>query len=160
MDATLWAPFGHVRVSVDSGKMTSVRLSPRPAKRRVPERFPGYVLEAMDAYLEGRAPRPIAPCTSDGTDFQETVWRRLADIPPGQTRTYGELAASIGKPGAARAVGQALRANPLPLVWPCHRVVASDGLGGFGGCPQASEDDSLDIKRWLLDHEQRISEPG
>jgi O-6-methylguanine DNA methyltransferase len=53
-----------------------------------------------------------------------------------------------------RAVGQALRRNPLPLVWPCHRVVAKNGLGGFGGCPPDSDADPLEIKRWLLDHER------
>lgn len=154
MRALLEAPFGHVQVTVGSGKVTDVRLSTEPAKRQVPDRFPAYVLEAMDAYLEGRAPRPIAPFSAPGTEFQQAVWSALADIPPGQTRTYGQLAAAIGKPGAAQAVGQALRRNPLPLVQPCHRVVAADGLGGFGGCAEASGDEQLDVKRWLLEHER------
>lgn len=154
MRALLEAPFGHVQVTVGSGKVTDVRLSAQPAKRQVPERFPAYVLEAMDAYLEGRAPRPIAPFSAPGTEFQQAVWSSLADIPPGQTRTYGQLAAAIGKPGAAQAVGQALRRNPLPLVQPCHRVVAADGLGGFGGCAEASGDEQLEVKRWLLEHER------
>ncbi|MBI9020687.1 MAG: MGMT family protein [Verrucomicrobia bacterium] len=67
-----------------------------------------------------------------GTEFQKAVWREIKKIPRGQTRTYGEIAAAIGRPNAARAVGAACGANPLPLFVPCHRVVAKNGLGGFG----------------------------
>jgi len=70
---------------------------------------------------------------AQGTPFQQAVWRALLDIPCGETRTYKQIAELIGRPRAARAVGQAVGANPLPVVVPCHRVVASDGLGGFGG---------------------------
>jgi methylated-DNA-[protein]-cysteine S-methyltransferase len=70
---------------------------------------------------------------SQGTEFQRAVWRALLDIPRGQTRTYREVAEQIGRPRASRAVGQAVGANPLPVVVPCHRVVAQNGLGGFGG---------------------------
>ena len=70
--------------------------------------------------------------TPDGTDFQKSVWRELKKIPRGQTRTYGEIAAAIGKPKAVRAVGSACGANPLPVFIPCHRAVAKNGLGGFG----------------------------
>ena len=67
-----------------------------------------------------------------GTDFQQQVWRAIADIPPGQTKTYGELAKAIGRPNAVRAVGSACGKNPVPLFIPCHRVVGSNGgLGGF-----------------------------
>lgn len=67
-----------------------------------------------------------------GTPFQKAVWNELKKIPRGQTRTYGEIAASIGRPKAVRAVGSACGANPIPLWIPCHRVVAQNGLGGFG----------------------------
>jgi methylated-DNA-[protein]-cysteine S-methyltransferase len=70
---------------------------------------------------------------AQGTPFQQEVWRALLEIPCGETRTYGQVAAQIGRPRASRAVGQAVGANPLPIVVPCHRVVGSDGLGGFGG---------------------------
>jgi O-6-methylguanine DNA methyltransferase len=70
--------------------------------------------------------------TLQGTAFQKSVWRELKKIPRGQTRTYGEIAAAIGKPKAVRAVGSACGANPLPVFIPCHRVVAKTGLGGFG----------------------------
>jgi len=69
-----------------------------------------------------------------GTPFQRRVWRTLLEIPRGETRSYGWVAERIGRPGAARAVGQAVGANPLAIVVPCHRVVGSDGgLGGYGG---------------------------
>lgn len=81
-----------------------------------------------------------------GTDFQRRVWEALRQIPPGETRSYGQVAAAIGAPSAVRAVGTANGANPVWVVVPCHRVVRSDGSpGGYGG--------GVERKRWLLDHE-------
>ena len=81
-----------------------------------------------------------------GTPFQLKVWKALQAIPVGSTSSYGELAASIGHPGASRAVGTANGLNPVGIVVPCHRVIAADGsLAGFGG--------GIDNKRWLLEHE-------
>ncbi len=80
-----------------------------------------------------------------GTAFQRDVWQAIRAIPHGDTISYGELAQRIGRPGAARAVGQAVGSNPIPLLIPCHRVVASGGLGGFGG--------GLPLKRALLSQE-------
>lgn len=83
---------------------------------------------------------PLAP---QGTPFQQQVWQALLSIPYGQTRSYGELAAQLGRPGAARAVGAANGKNPLSIVIPCHRVIGSRGhLTGFGG--------GLDVKARLL----------
>jgi methylated-DNA-[protein]-cysteine S-methyltransferase len=80
---------------------------------------------------------------SAGTAFQQAVWRALKTIPRGQTRSYGWVARKIGKPTASRAVGTACGANPVPVVVPCHRVIAGDGsIGGFGG--------GLPMKRRLL----------
>jgi len=81
-----------------------------------------------------------------GTEFQVDVWRALGQIPFGETRSYGELAADLGKPSAARAVGAATGRNPLSIVIPCHRLVGQSGkLTGFAG--------GIEAKRWLLDHE-------
>jgi len=80
------------------------------------------------------------------SSFQCGVLRRLVDVPFGSTVTYGELAALVGSPGAARAVGVTMAVNPLPIVVPCHRVVASDGLGGYSG-------GGVENKRRLLAHE-------
>jgi methylated-DNA-[protein]-cysteine S-methyltransferase len=85
-----------------------------------------------------------------GTPFQLRVWRALRTIPIGQPTTYGALAKQLGT--AARAVGQACGSNPLPILIPCHRVVAANGLGGF---MHASSGAPLDVKTWLLAHERR-----
>jgi methylated-DNA-[protein]-cysteine S-methyltransferase len=80
------------------------------------------------------------------TAFQRQVWLAVRDIPYGETRSYGQIARQVGSPGAARAVGQAMAANPLPIIVPCHRVIGSDGnLRGFGG--------GLDLKHRLLEME-------
>lgn len=82
-----------------------------------------------------------------GSTFQRTVWDALLEIPYGETRSYGEIARMIGRPAAARAVGAANGANPLPPIIPCHRLVGMDGsLTGYGG--------GLETKRWLLDFER------
>ncbi|MDA8092906.1 MAG: methylated-DNA--[protein]-cysteine S-methyltransferase [Betaproteobacteria bacterium] len=86
----------------------------------------------------------IATC---GTPFQRSVWTALRLVGAGQTISYGGLAARVGRPAAARAVGLANATNPIPLIVPCHRVIGADGsLTGYGG--------GLDRKRWLLDHER------
>ena len=82
-----------------------------------------------------------------GSDFQASVWRTLRDIPYGETRSYAWVAEQINKPDAARAVGNAIGDNPVPIVVPCHRVIKSDGsLGGYSA--------GVEKKRWLLEHEQ------
>lgn len=82
-----------------------------------------------------------------GTDFQVDVWNALNEIPYGETRSYGELADTLGKPGAARAVGAATGRNPVSIIIPCHRLVGSSGkLTGFAG--------GIDAKRWLLNNER------
>ena len=81
-----------------------------------------------------------------GSEFQQSVWAALRNIPEGTTRTYQEIADAIGKPSAVRAVGSAIGRNPIPVVIPCHRVIGSNGsLTGFSG--------GLDKKTWLLRHE-------
>jgi methylated-DNA-[protein]-cysteine S-methyltransferase len=88
---------------------------------------------------------PLAP---PGTPFQQRIWSALQRIPPGTTRRYGELARQMGS--SARAVGGACRANPIPLIIPCHRVVAAQGMGGFMGVTAGR---GLHIKHLLLAHE-------
>jgi methylated-DNA-[protein]-cysteine S-methyltransferase len=85
-----------------------------------------------------------------GTPFQLRVWHALMNIPAGQPTTYGNLAKKLGT--APRAVGQACGANPLPILIPCHRVLAAHGLGGF---MHSSSGAPLDVKSWLLAHERR-----
>jgi methylated-DNA-[protein]-cysteine S-methyltransferase len=90
------------------------------------------------------------PLALHGTVFQSRVWQALRQIPSGATQSYGELAQRIRS--APRAVGQACGANPIPIIIPCHRVLARNGLGGF---MNSTGGDPLAIKRWLLQHERR-----
>jgi methylated-DNA-[protein]-cysteine S-methyltransferase len=112
---------------------------------------PKSLLHALDAYFAGDINAlGSVPVATAGTAFQRSVWRELRKIPPGQTRSYGQIAAAIGCPGSSRAVGAASAANPVAIVVPCHRVIGADGtLTGFGG--------GLPRKRWLLDHERKYS---
>ncbi|HEX5759869.1 MAG TPA: bifunctional DNA-binding transcriptional regulator/O6-methylguanine-DNA methyltransferase Ada [Thermoanaerobaculia bacterium] len=92
----------------------------------------GATVAAVLASLDGGGPSPALPLDVRATAFEQRVWAALQEIPPGATRTYGEVAAALGRPGAARAVGRACAANPVALVVPCHRVVRGDGgLGGY-----------------------------
>lgn len=97
----------------------------------------------LGAYFTGEAILFDLPLAPQGTPFQRAVWHALAAIPHGETRSYGDVARTLGRPGAARAVGAANARNPLPIVLPCHRVIGAGGsLTGFGG--------GLDVKRYLL----------
>jgi methylated-DNA-[protein]-cysteine S-methyltransferase len=101
----------------------------------------------LDEYFAGKRRTFDLPMTLDGTEFQRTVWRALADVPYGETCTYGELARVIGRPSASRAVGAANGANPIAIILPCHRVIGSNGtLTGYGG--------GLPLKKKLLAMEQ------
>jgi len=102
----------------------------------------------LNAYFDGTRRSFDLTLAPEGTLFQLTVWEALSRIPYGETISYGQLADTIGKPGAARAVGGAVGKNPLPIVLPCHRVIGADGsLTGFGG--------GLDRKTALLSMEKR-----
>ncbi|QJA05532.1 MGMT family protein [Thermosulfurimonas marina] len=117
------------------GRLVRVSFGALEEWRRFPEAPQGVregLAREMEAYLSGRKPYPDWPYLFEGlSPFAERVLFVLREIPRGQVRTYGWLAARVGRPRAARAVGQALRKNPLPLFFPCHRVVGRRDLGGF-----------------------------
>lgn len=96
----------------------------------------------LDEYFAGERTEFDVPMELDGTHFQREVWTELTRIPYGETISYGELARRVGRPSAPRAVGQANGRNPIPVIVPCHRVLASNGIGGYGG--------GLTVKRQLL----------
>jgi O-6-methylguanine DNA methyltransferase len=112
---------------------------------------PPSLIAALEAYFHGETEAiEQIPTATGGTPFQRKVWAALRTIPSGTTISYGQLAARIGRPGSARAVGAANGANPIPIVVPCHRVIGANGtLTGFAS--------GLERKRWLLDHEQRLA---
>ena len=103
----------------------------------------------LDEYFAGSRRDFELPLDLQGTEFQIAAWNALAEIPYGRTASYGQQAASIGRPKAVRAIGGANGRNPVAIVLPCHRIVGADGsLTGFGG--------GIEVKKWLLDHEQSI----
>ena len=105
--------------------------------------------DQLGEYFEGDRRVFDLPLELRGTEFQREAWQALADIPYGETSTYGKQAVAIGRPRAIRAVGSANGRNPLSIVLPCHRIVGANGkLTGFAG--------GLDTKRWLLVHESGV----
>ncbi|MCW1932406.1 methylated-DNA--[protein]-cysteine S-methyltransferase [Pararhodobacter zhoushanensis] len=117
-------------------------FGPRPDWRRADAPFRA-VKEQLAAYFAGELHRFDLPLHLSGTAFQTSVWHSLATIPLGETRTYGQIAALLGRPKASRAVGAANGNNPVPIILPCHRVIGSNGsLTGFGG--------GLPVKDYLL----------
>jgi O-6-methylguanine DNA methyltransferase len=119
------------------------------AEKQVPLkilRWHQLTTKALKAALAGREPKTLPPLDVTGTAFQKSVWHVMQKISLGKTKSYGEVASAIGNPKAVRAVGSACGANPLPVLVPCHRILAANHkLGGFGG--------GLDWKRRLLERE-------
>lgn len=151
--AVLDSPVGPLTVVGEGGAL--VRVEFEGQRRRAADlgerSAAGFeaVAEQLGEYFAGQRRAFDLPLAPAGTDWQLRVWGALLDIPHGETRTYGQLAAGLGAPGAARAVGLANGANPLPVVVPCHRVVGAGGaLTGFGG--------GLPRKRLLLDLEAGV----
>ena len=144
-------PLGHLTIASDGASITGLAFGERdyPGSRR-PTGLTNRAANEAQEYLAGKRRDFDLPLAPAGTDFQKRVWRALLDIPYGQTRSYSEVAAAIGKPAACRAIGGANNKNPIPLFIPCHRVINADGgIGGYAS--------GLRIKRWLLDLERENS---
>ena len=142
-------PFAVLGIATDGAVVTSVRYLPLstlpvPPQDRVAER----TCREIERYLADPAHCFDVPYRLDGTPFQQRVWREIAKLFPIKTTSYGEIARRLKT--AARPVGGACGANPVPLVVPCHRVLAAGGLGGFMGGKKSFP---LSVKRWLLQHE-------
>jgi AraC family transcriptional regulator of adaptative response/methylated-DNA-[protein]-cysteine methyltransferase len=130
-------------------KAGSTRRADRTPQRGIPTKISGWhrtTETALNKILAGSEPKKFPPLDLAGTAFQKNVWNALRKISLGKTKSYGEIARAIGKPKAVRAVGGACGANPVPVLVPCHRVLAANQkLGGFSG--------GLDWKRSLLKRE-------
>ena len=136
-------PFGQLKIVCEDGAVTLLTRTDEPVREEGRTALTEEVYRQVMEYLEGRRRAFDFPCVLRGTEFQKKVWRALRDIPYGQTRTYGEIAAAVGNPKAARAVGMANHSNPILLAVPCHRVIGADGsLVGYGS--------GLDMKEALL----------
>lgn len=145
------SPMGWLRLkATDQGLMSMdwVRAGEGPDSEQVPgsRAVLRQAARWLATYFARRVAPSLPPLVLTGTEFQKSVWRWLAALPAGQLTTYGEIARALGNPGACRAVGQAVGANPLPIFIPCHRVLAAGGrMGGYSS--------GLPRKRWLLAHE-------
>ena len=142
-------PFAVLGIRVEAGKLAGIDFLPRDEATLAPsDALTRKICEQIEAYLHDPDFQFDLPLQQSGTPHRMKVWQALRAIPRGQATTYGELALQLNS--SPRAVGQACGSNPLPLIIPCHRVVAKNGAGGFmhhaSGAPLA-------IKDWLLRHE-------
>lgn len=143
---TLDSPLGPLTVSARDGAIVAIDFADKRGRDATPEL--GEAARQLKDYFAGRRDRFELPLAPQGGAFEQAVWAAMCRIPHGKTKTYGELAAAAGAPGAARAVGTACGRNPIPIVIPCHRVTAAGGrLGGYSGRG------GLETKQYLLNLE-------
>jgi methylated-DNA-[protein]-cysteine S-methyltransferase len=148
------SPLGELLAVGDEAGLTGLylptgryRLSPHASWTRADDAFKD-VRTQLEEYFAGTRQKFDLSLRPAGTSFQRAVWSALVEIPYGETTSYGKIAAALGQPDAARAVGLANGRNPIPIIVPCHRVIGADGsLTGYGG--------GVPAKRWLLSHEAR-----
>jgi methylated-DNA-[protein]-cysteine S-methyltransferase len=148
------SPLGELLVVQDDASLTGLHLPtgrqpmrPSPSWQRDDAAFE-HVRQQLTEYFAGERRTFDLPLSPAGTPFQRRVWAALCQIPFGETTSYGKIAAGLGLPDAARAVGLANGQNPIAIIVPCHRVIGADGsLTGYGG--------GLPAKQWLLAHESR-----
>ncbi|HUQ26749.1 MAG TPA: methylated-DNA--[protein]-cysteine S-methyltransferase [Burkholderiales bacterium] len=148
-DVTVDFPKFKVGVATRDGIVTSLKYLPLSAASSASQ---SELAKRAERQLEGYKRNPNTtfdlPVVIEGTELQKAVWKAMCAIPRGKTRTYGELARELGTD--PRDIGQCCGDNRLPLVIPCHRIVAADGIGGFA---HATSGYLLEAKRWLLMHE-------
>jgi methylated-DNA-[protein]-cysteine S-methyltransferase len=139
-------PVGHLVLESDGDVLIGIWLPSQATTTRGDGHDAPPVLKdtatQLEEYFAGERTEFTVPMELDGTPFQQDVWAELTRIPYGKTISYGELARRVGRPKGPRAVGQANGKNPIPIIVPCHRVLASTGIGGYGG--------GLPMKRSLL----------
>jgi methylated-DNA-[protein]-cysteine S-methyltransferase len=141
--------YATVGIRTNDTTITGIDFLPREHSELDPQdRLAEKTIAALAAYGEDPEYHFQLPIQLDGTDYQRKVWRALQTLASGETITYGSLAKRLHS--GARAIGNACRNNPIPLIVPCHRVVAKSGLGGFAG---DRREGWTELKRWLLHHE-------
>ena len=148
-DVVIDFPRMKVAVKTRNERIAEIRYLPPAVALKAPcNALAERAARQLERYREDPDARFDLPLLIEGTPFQRRLWDALCEIPRGKTLTYGELARRLD--GEARAVGQACGDNRLPIVIPCHRVVAANGIGGFA---HAIDGYLLEAKRWLLAHE-------
>ena len=145
---TISSPVGRLGVSIDNEQLIGLKLNSESKLSNPATPFGNKVVDQIEQYFESPSFLFDLPLRQIGTEHQIKVWKALSEIPRGAVLTYGELAKKIGS--SARAIGNACRNNPHPIVVPCHRIVAASDVGGFSG---SQSGELVDIKRSLLRHE-------
>ena len=155
------SPFGNIIITTNGTEITEIKLklnapteptaTPEPNTTPEPTAPPDTIIKEaakqLDEYFKGKRKEFDLPINPQGTDFQRKVWEALKQIPYGETKTYKQIAQTINKPNACRAVGQANNKNPIWIIIPCHRVIGASGkLTGYGG--------GLEMKQRLLEIEK------
>jgi len=137
------SPIGQLTIDAKNDAIVAIRWADDPFGE--PDPLLREAARQLGAYFAGRLSRFELPLAAGGTPFEQRVWAAMCAIPPGQTRTYGELAEALDS--GPRAIGRACGRNPIPIVVPCHRILARGGLGGYSGGK------GLPTKQFLLDLE-------
>lgn len=157
-EAYFQSPVGLLRIKAEMGAVTELDMAEKQDVEYAPgewkilegdreEHLLKQTIQQLQEYFAGQRRDFTIPIRTNGTPFREKVWEALRTIPYGETRSYGQIAAQVGKPKASRAVGGANHHNPVMILTPCHRVIGADGsLTGFGG--------GLDVKEKLLQLEK------
>lgn len=148
--ASIKTPFAHLGLRISDKQLTAIDFIDASEEIEPVDAFSSTVCECIRHFLDDPLTHDCRaiPRRVSGTPFQKRVWAALNAIPAGKVVTYGDIAQELGT--SARAVGNACRQNPLPVVVPCHRVVSSAGRGGYAG---STGGDMIRFKTWLLDHE-------
>ena len=142
------SPVGAINIFASAGAVVHLTMGDSPVATIGNDPVLSRAANQLNAYFSGASKTLDFPVATSGTAFQEAVWAQIAKVPFGQTVSYADIAAAIGKPKASRAVGGAVGANPVPLVIGCHRVMGVSGrITGYSGGA------GIPTKRWLLSHE-------
>ena len=141
-------PIGLLAIKIVNDELVKIDLNSKKKIQSAHSLFAKEIQRQINGYFHDASFKFNINLNSEGTEYQKMVWRALQDIPLSQVMTYGELASKIDS--GARAIGNACRNNPIPLIVPCHRIVSASGLGGFAG---KLDGQLIDIKKWLLVHE-------
>jgi methylated-DNA-[protein]-cysteine S-methyltransferase len=147
------SPLGRIQLTSDGTSITSLTIErdgalPRDGDPEKPDRVLKTAARQLDGYFAGTRKQFTLPISLAGTDFQRSVWAKLRELDWGEVTSYGAIGVATGRGPAGRAVGGAIRANPLPIIVPCHRVLAAGGkITGY------SQGSGIPTKEWLLDHE-------
>ena len=141
------SPVGEIVIIEDKGKIVEIDIAKNNKLDNIEEKDTELLLQTekqLKEYFEGKRFDFEIPLNPTGTEFMQSVWKALEQIPYGETRTYKEIADAVGNPKASRAVGMANHRNPIPIIIPCHRVIGSNNkLVGYGL--------GLDMKQYLLE---------